>query len=530
MLTEVKINDVDVTSSVIEWELEDEFGVTIKEIKINLLKNITAPVNGQTITVKRGESSATEQFIFDGYITEIKKSSGEYILFAKDKLFDLVRNEVTYSYDKNIDLNQDGKISDIFKDLINTYGGGTLVADDTSVQDSGTVNILTKFICNHEDVFKKCEELAEILDWQFYYDEDNSLVYFEPKGFLGLNGTLTIGTNVRKLTKWSDDSTELLNEVTLFGAKQDVQQEKYHNGDASETEFAIDYEPTDIRVEHPVGTILQGGLTDDPNSDYSVDKSRKLVMFKNPPANGSNNIYIRYSYSVPIPVTGYNQTSIDDYGKYKKTLFFEDISTVEDAEEKVNSLIGRYSVPFISTSLIPTTQVDLKPGQTVRVIDSENDEDRVLLVNTVKKQWPHQGDNIYVGDRIWKTADWQTEVVDRIQKLEQEFARISDYLVHVINISHTSTFTRNRMEVWRRRMIGVTGIYGHSNQGIYGLAYYGRSGMIWGHPQQGVWGQVDWGETETQFILGHATGGVLGYGKLGKNNITNWELVYEKDY
>ena len=530
MLTEVKINGIDISSSVISWKLEDEFGVSVKEISLTLKKNITEPINGQTLTIKRGKSSATEQFILDGYVTEIQKDSGKYVIYGKDKLFDLIRNEITYSYDKNIDLNLDGKISDIFKDLVNTYGGGVLVADDTSVQNSGTVNILTKFICNHEDVYKKCEELSEILDWQFYYNEDDGKVYFEPKGFLGEGTGLTVGTNCRKRLKWKYDSTELLNEVNVFGAKQDVQQEKYHNGDASETEFALDFEPTDIRVEHPIGTVLQGGLEDDPNSEYHVDKQRKLVIFDSPPALGTNNIYFRYSYSIPVPVTGYNQASISEYMKHKKTFFFEDIATVEDAEMKVQSLLNKYALPFISTSIIPMTDYSLKAGQTVQVTDSENDEDRILLINTIVKKYPHTGDIISVGDRIWKTADWQTEVVDRIQKIEEENARISDYLVHIINIGHALNLRRKELQIWRKRVIGVTGIYGHASQGIYGLAWYGYSGMIWGHAQLGIWNQVKWGSSPVSFVLGHVTAGVLGTSKLGEGNVPNWELVYDEEY
>lgn len=323
------------------------------------------------------------------------------------------------------------------------------------------------------------EEGKVVVDNFFYHVDGSGLVYFEPKGFLGQNGTLTVGDNIQKNLKWNYDATELLNDVTVFGAKTNVQTEKYFSGDAVETDFALDFEPVDIRVEYPVGTVLKGGLPNEPEAQYYLDKTAKKVVFTDAPASASNNVYIRYSYAVPVPVTGYNQASKTAYKLHKKTMFFDDIQTTNDAELKVKQLLNSYSQPFVSTTVVPITQYDLHVGQTVRVVDALHDEDRIVLVNSIKKVWPHTGDTIDVGDKTWKTSNWQVEVMDRIMKLEEQNAKISEYLVHVINSEHSANFRKKSLNIYKTTYTNNNsgGIYGHPVLGVYGTSKYGAPDM-----------------------------------------------------
>jgi len=193
-------------------------------------------------------------------------------------------------------------------------------------------------------------------------------------------------------------------------------------------------------------------------------------------------------------------------------------------------VLEKYSIPFISTVATSLTNITLKPGQTVQVVDSKANEDRILLINNIVKTFPNMGDQIDVGDKTWKTADWQTEVMDRIIELEEKTARVSDFLIHLVNISHSAEFAKCSIKIYSKSIAGITGIYGHPTQGIYGLAYYGRSGMIWGHPIFGIWGEVNWGDVTSAFVLGHPTGGVLGSDELGEGNQTEWVLREEITY
>jgi hypothetical protein len=145
--TVVEIDGVDVTNYVRQWLYERTTGDAIGSLKVALNKtvsNVVTMANVQTIEVWRWNEHTSElDKIFSGYIENIDNASAQVYLTCKDKLWMLVRSEVVYSYDYDIDASA-GKISEIFKDLVTTFGG--LTADATSVQDSGTELIIKKFV------------------------------------------------------------------------------------------------------------------------------------------------------------------------------------------------------------------------------------------------------------------------------------------------------------------------------------------------------------------------------------------------
>ena len=268
-----------------------------------------------------------------------------------------MRKEVTHTYDSNIDASA-GKISEIFKDLVTTYGG--LTADALSIQDSGTTIIYDKFVCNHSDIFDRCKALATVLDWQMYYRADTDKVYFEPKGFTSNSMILTIGDNVYELPKWTFDMTEMCNDLTVVGAYQEI--ETTESGRIGTTSgYATDgvlltFEPISVKVyadaSNPPTTLKTGGLPDSSTGYYYyVDKPNKKVL----PATGTSftsgdYFEIRYSHAVPIPVHMTNDASIALYGQFKKTQTFKDIRSVGDAEQRGTNWLLLYS------SHLPPTQ------------------------------------------------------------------------------------------------------------------------------------------------------------------------------
>lgn len=482
ILQELKIGGNDYSSYVLEWEVHEEMDSNITSCKILFTRKVPAISEGSTITIKRGTSTATDEFVFNGRVEEVIKNIDSVEVAGKDMLADLIKAEVTKSFDKNVDT-EAGKISAMFLTLINTYGGGTLTADSSSVQDSGTVIILDKFVCNHEDVYKKCQELADMIDWQFYYKASTGLVYFEPKGYLGQNGTLTVGVDLEGPISWKTDSTELMNDLTVFGVTVDI--ETTETGQLGVTSGwtagdgglgPLNKEPVSTKVyadaANPPTTLRVGGVENSTSGyDYKVDKKQKRLVWET--ANGyawSANHYVevRYTHSVPVPVTGKNAVSIALYdtpgsSSHKKTIFADNIHTVADAEKILSQKLSMYSLPFISTVAVPISRIDLKVGQTVQVVDSSLGEDTVLLVNAIKKNWPKGGDELSLGDKEWKTADWQTEVMDRILEIEANQAIASDFLVHVFDSSRDQTLERRYFKKLKSVISGANTVAIHSN-------------------------------------------------------------------
>lgn len=498
MLTEVKINGVDVSSFLSKWETNDELFASITSGLIVLTQDVSStltPSVGHTVSIKRGFTTATDEFVFDGYIEEIEKDSGKfYNLYCKDKLWDLLRRSVTKSFDINIDT-EAGEISEIFKTLINTYGGGVLTADSSSIQDASTLGIptITKFICDGDDVFERCQFLADLIDWQFYFKASDGKVYFEPKGYLGLYGTITVGTELNKSLKWQYDSSQLANDVTVKGAKQEV--ETTESGQIGVTSgfttsvAPLTYTPVSIKVfvdaSNPPTTLKTGGLTSSTVTfDYEVDKTNKQIEWNTSQytPGGSDYVELRYSYNVPAPVVGKDYSSISSYGTYQKVWRFDDLKSISDAQNKMQSLLSKYSTPFIYTDNgVLGTLIDLKSGQTVQVVDTINDEDRTVLIQGILKSFPYTGDILTLGDKIWKLSEWQVDVIDKLRELEKQLEGDTNLLNHVFSLDRTFTPKRRYFKVQKESITDT-------------------NSLIWDHPTQGQWNDggsnlEEWGGT-----------------------------------
>lgn len=486
MLTEVKINGVDIsqtgTNRLVKWLIKEDFGTEIRMAQVILSKNIFLDLptlrNGMAVTIKRGLSSATEQFVFDGTIDKIEKSLQTVKLQVRDQMMTLVNKTVNYSYDGLLFPSTEAKGSDIAEDLIETWGNMTAV-----VVDTGNVLTIDKFICNNTDVFSRLKVLADIYDYMIYYDPDDQSVHFEPKGTIVNSNILYVGgalNNVSEVPKWLYDNEECINKLTVKGAVQEVQDEQFFNGDGTANqEFTLSKKPIVVQVFEGA-TQKIAGVEDSTSGafDYTIDKEKGVISCTSnwTPASGSNNVKVIYTNAIPAPIQVDDEDSQDKYGIIESVKFFEDIRTVEDALTRGQSWLSRYSEPFISTQLKPTSLIDYEAGQKVTIIDVVNDENRELLVTEIKKAYPHQGDIITVGDKTTRLAEWGVFTLERIRRLEERNERDSDLIVSVKNFSHNATkengyiYEQRYLEAYTKTLTqdGEGFVLGHPNRGILG--------------------------------------------------------------
>lgn len=495
-LTQIKINSVDVTSFNVNYEYERAFGDLLPEIVLKFVRGVNSAVTlveGQTLEVWRGFVLPTDEKVFSGFIEKFEPEGGLITITGIDKLWELVRKEVTHVYDSSVDPFA-GKISEIFKDLVTTFGG--LNADATTVQDSGTTLILQKFVCNHTDPFERCKKLAEVLDWQFYYRADTDKVYFEPRGFLPTSTVLTVGTNVMQIPKWQYDATEMTNDVTVVGAFQEVETTKSGQigvtSGFTTTFIQLDYEPISVKVFadafNPPTTLKTGGVPDSTSAfDYFVDKPRHRLL----PKSGTfftTNFYfeVRYSLAAPIPVNMYSQSSIDTHGRFKKTITLNDIRSVADAENRGTNYLIKYAAPFVYTTLKVknASTFNLKVGQTIQVVDNVSIPavNRMLVINKHRIRYPADYDEIDVGDRYWRLADFQATVMEKFKRIaEDEFANsdIVNNLVTIDNTTDSPVVVANRYVKVQTQTASGTNIFilGNSLFGTLGTNRLGSAGL-----------------------------------------------------
>ncbi len=523
-LSKVTIDGINVTSYIFKWEVPKVFSKSgtetgrITNASIWLNKNIkdvltlTESASGVPVIIHRGVSSSTQYYVFRGFV-EISQIEGPYIkLTCKDRLKEAVYSQVTYSYDKNVDTAQAGKISEIFKDLINNYT--PLYADNNSVQDSGTAFTLDKFICNNESVYKKLEELAKVLDWQFYYKPSDDTVYFEPKGFVNSGITLTVGTNVIKVPKWVYNSTAMINSVKVYGSE--VELETTESGKVGTTSgwttsvAPLTYTPQSVKVYADAGdpptTLLEGGITGVTSGTfhYTVDADEKEILWEDSAVSTDDFVEVRYSFKRQIPVIYKSNQSITDYRIEKaKKVVNDQLLTQGDTEEFARKYIQKYKDPFVYTKLRVIDVANLEAGQTVRIVDTINGEDRNLLANTITMRYPYNYDVVEVGDKIPRTSDWFANTMDRVENLENKNLRTDDILNHLEDFNPSVIYENRYLKAEHRDVTGNTV-------------------MIWGHATQGIWGTNVWGSDVD-------SAGVLHLERMIPGNNTYRELFYDND-
>jgi hypothetical protein len=476
MLIQVKINSTDVSSAVVNMQYERTYGDLTNEITLDFaytLNLLVTPTPGMTLEVWRGWAVATEEKIFWGYIEKTEAASGKIVITGVDKSWDLVRKSVNHTYDSIAEAGSfAGKISSIFNDLVVTYAGLSTTytggASDT-IQDTGTEFVMQKFKCSHVDIMERCQALAQIMNWQFYYRADTDKVYFEPKGNLVNSTILTVGGNVISVPSWKYDITQMCNDLYVVGSTQEVETTKGQvTADSSPpttttgkigttsgfatTSISLDFTPISVKVygdaSAPPTTLKTGGVQGSTSTyDYYVDQPQMIIY---PHTTFANNAYyqVQYTYSRPATVHISNAASIAAYGTFSQTQTFTDIITIQDAESRGINYLNQYSQPFIySTLKVKNVSTSgLAVGQNIQVVDNVSipNVNEIVLINKIRIRWPSDFDEIDVGEKYWQMADWQAQILNKIKR-EQEYELASQEIVNeVLQISNSGMTSRNR--------------------------------------------------------------------------------------
>ena len=483
LLQQTNINSTDVSTKVIRWTVNQDYGDCIDNVSITLRRNVNDLLTleaGQTIDIYRGWSSATDEKIFDGYIESIEVDGGLVIVKGKNKMWDLVRRTVNYNYDSEVDASA-GKISDIWTDLVETYGG--LDATGT-VQDSGTTHIIEKFKCNRVNIFERCKKLADTIQWQQYYKASDDKVYFEPRGYTDSGQTLTVGTEIIGIPVWRTDNSELYNDVYIRGGQQEI--ETTESGQIGVTAgfttsaITLTHEPNSVKVysdsSNPPTTLLTGGVIDSTASyDYTVDKRNKKIL-----GTFVTNEYaeVRYSYFQPIVVHLFDDDSVASYQSTTKVLELNDIVTVHDGEARATELLADHATPAVFTTIKikNNSALTLRAGQKIRVVDTVSvpNVDKTMVIKSYRIRYPGDYDELDVGDKEWQLAEWQSGVEERLKRLMEEQAAAQDITQEIVQPKLNEEYLHNRyVQIRTQESTGDVMIWGDANYSTWGTDKWG---------------------------------------------------------
>ena len=482
-LIKVTIDGTDVTNYVQDYDVNGSIESDYDTANITLIGDVTDAIAsfkvGSTVTVQRGVNSATDYYLFRGVISRVSKQSPNIIIECYDKLWALSRKEYTYSFDKNID-SEGGNVSKLFYNLVTTQGGLNSTWG-TTIQDSGESILIDKFILNHDKIFTKLVELKNLLDWQMYYDAETDNVYFEPLGTTAYSGgSLKVGEsgNVTRVPKWDYDFEQMMNTITVIGAEQLVETTELFSGDDSETDFQLEFVPKSVKV-YVGGTLQVGGVVRSTNGTYNYTLNNlpdiRKVIFEagSIPTTAVDNIEVRYTYGIPTPVQGNQPESVSTYGTFEQTKFYNDIKTVNDAENKLMILLDKYGFPFVKTKLETTGVFGLVAGMTVKIEDTINNENRTLLVKKTKHKYPEESDTIDVGDEDWRLYDWLSKLNDRIGRFEKDNLTNQRIIIQYTFNDNDYFFDNRYLKLIKRDVDSTAFILTHTAYGILGTSTLG---------------------------------------------------------
>lgn len=498
MKTKVTINGFDVTAYIRKWRWDGYSKNQISDATLWVSRNISSlvPISPNlSVVIQRGEVLGTEEYVFRGEIVTYDESGYDYKLVCKDKLYDAIKKEVHYSFDENIDP-EGGQISELFKTLINDYT--TLTCDDSTVVATGTgsTELIKQFVCRHADVYSKLQILAELVTYQFYYNPTDDKVYFEPEGNTATGDTYTVGTTIQNRPKWKRDTSDMINDIVVLGATQNV--ETTANGQLDVTSgwssgdnggITLSHKPTSVKVyadsSSPPTTLREGGIPDATDT-YDYEPIYEQARLKWNTAGGYDwpaNDYVRadYMHAIPIATPQINADSIEEYGQFKRTVSPKNIMTVQDAANYAARMIATYKDPFISSTIRVIGTTDLAPGDKFTVVDARNSINELFIATRIIKQYPFSPDKIEIGTRAIKETDYKISIAKKLQELEQVLVGDEEYLYHNIVLAHTMTLERKSITI-QTRPINDSFILGHPENGKLGAVAANKLG-----DQTGSW-------------------------------------------
>ena len=464
MLKYVEIDGIDVTDYLLKYTCFDEWRLAISIIDIEFstaILDYVTPSLSKNIVVKRGFASVEEDYVFNGQIIQRKPSADRVVLSCKGQLIEAIKAGRTKSWDKDIDT-EAGVGSEIMKSLCDHSG---LSYSSTSIVSTGTTDSdkLVKFVQNDEDDFDRMNELSQIYNNRVIrFDNKTGYVHFEPAGYTTYPQPLVVGVDIPAQIKWKENMEQMINKVKILGATvYDKINPAVFAGPASDFTLSKTPEDTEVRQDNAAGALYVRGQksigTLGTDFDYYVDVEKKKIVF----ATDKSNIWIRYGAQVPMPITLKNQTSIDQYGGPDKTPHFKrfsytDIKDIADAEKRGRAILNKYSTPFVEAQNVPIKDTVLetygfiKVGDLINITDDFSGETTSAFVKIIQKTYPDPMDKITIGDEIWRTEDWQTTQMEKLNLLFNELNKNEDILTSVFDLNRTTTYGRRYMMRYTR--------------------------------------------------------------------------------
>jgi len=475
--SQVLVNSVDVSSYVLSIELttgrQELFNVS--ECKVKLKRTVTgvqAISEALTVEVWGGEVTSTDVKKFKGTITSIKREVWGYEITCLDQNYEAVKNNINKYYLSSTDPTA-GNLREIVKDMLVNYAG--LNADNTSVDDPGLT--ISEFPCRDTDVSERIKILGGIANFISYYDAETDMSNWRVLRYTTNSNPIYIGgtnSNVCSFEKWNLITEGwLINKLNLRGSFEYPTRTELFDGDAATTEFTTTYIPETVDV-YISGVQKTGGKEGfSTGYDYYIRKEDKKIVFTSPPAAGTGNVSITYSYKSSTPIQIVDETSIAAYTTHETTVTFTDIMNVTDAEQIGNAYVQSHKDPvhsivvYMPSSTFNTNAYVL--NDEVTVDDALRDEmDGTYVITNLTEFWPSRPVKITLSDKPLRSSSIEENTVTRLKRLEELSVQSTDIITLLTQREHTMTLERHQLTL-EYEYVNDSFILGHPINGLLGM-------------------------------------------------------------
>lgn len=258
---------------------------------------------------------------------------------------------------------------------------------------------------------------------RIFYTTSAQEFFFEPANFNDTNKTFVHGSDAI-IAKSAFDDSKLINSVTVIGEKTEYTTQETFSGNSSDTVFTLLYSGTkSIKV-----TV--GGVEQDPEGvDYSLDSVRKEITFVSPPATGTNNIVVDYTYEKPLVIKGEKPASITQYGVHAKTFNMGWINTREDGVRFISSYLNKYSEVNQNISLkfgIPVLY--LNENDLIYAKNTFLGIDDGFAIKSIEWTYPELNTVITVGEYRFDYFENDKEIVRKLHDYESSLTSNKEIL------------------------------------------------------------------------------------------------------
>lgn len=375
----IEINDVD-KSTEIDWK------------GISLTRALTNQVDTINFSLTRANSSGYKPvlndkveviedgtLIFGGLIVSIdeavEKKKEVVRISAKDFSFDMDKKLVIQVYESMT-------VDDIIDDIVANYLG----AGYTTTNVNCTVNI--EYIAFNYEFPSKClQQLAQIVDYDWYVDEAKNIYFF-------LKGSQTApfelsdsnGNYIYDSLEISSDIKNIRNSIIVRGGtyQANASFEEYEaDGDQTTFPFGYKYSNIALTVNGVAKTVGIDNIDDPTLYDALYNFNEKAVKF---PAGTKPTVgqVVKLSGNPHVPVVTKltNAASIALYGEFQFKIVDKSIGSKAAARDRARAEIAAWAAS-INEGSFSTMTTGLKTGQKIRIQSTNRSIDNYYIISRI---------------------------------------------------------------------------------------------------------------------------------------------------